>query len=116
MSHNIPVTNKMFTKLINDFDWSKASGHDYISVVVLKSCHPEFLYILSDLFKLCPGDIFHKLLFNTVKKDQKRHSLFLIRLAIFYNFTGKGAIKVGTHEFYLRWKRGKKFRISKSIC
>ena len=33
-----------------NLDLSKASGPDYISVVVLKNCELEFSYILAELF------------------------------------------------------------------
>ena len=43
--HNISVTSKMVKKVIVNLDLSKASGPDYIPVVVLKKCKPElFLY------------------------------------------------------------------------
>ena len=35
-------------------DLSKASGPDCIPVVVLKSCEPQFSYILGELFNKCP--------------------------------------------------------------
>ena len=36
-----------------NLDLSKASGLDCILVVVLKSCEPEFSYILAELFNKC---------------------------------------------------------------
>ena len=36
-----------------NLDLSKASGPDYISVVVLKNCELEFSYILAELFNKC---------------------------------------------------------------
>ena len=36
-----------------NLDLSKASGLDCIPVVVLKSCEPEFSYILAELFNKC---------------------------------------------------------------
>ena len=36
-----------------NLDLSKASGLDYISVVVLKNCELEFSYILAELFSKC---------------------------------------------------------------
>ena len=41
--HNISVTLKLF---------KKASGPDYISVVVLKNCEPELSYILAEHFNM----------------------------------------------------------------
>ena len=38
--HNISVTPKMVKKVIMNFDLSKASGPDYILVVVLTFCEP----------------------------------------------------------------------------
>ena len=51
--HNISVTSKMVKKVIMNLDLSKASGPDYIPVVVLKNCEPELSYILAELFKKC---------------------------------------------------------------
>ena len=48
--HNIPVTPKTVKKVITDLDLSKASGPDYIPVMVLKNCEPERPYILAELF------------------------------------------------------------------
>ena len=39
--HNISITPKMVKKVIKNLDSSKASGPDYISVVVVKNCEPE---------------------------------------------------------------------------
>ena len=36
-----------------NLDLSKASGPDYISVVVLKNCQPELSYILAELSNKC---------------------------------------------------------------
>ena len=47
---NISVTPKMVKQVIMNLDLSKASGPDYISVVVLKNCEPELSYILAELF------------------------------------------------------------------
>ena len=47
------VTPKMLRKVISNLDSSKASGPDYISVVVLKKCDPELSYILTELFNKC---------------------------------------------------------------
>ena len=52
--HSISVIPKMVKKVItNLIDSSKASGPDCISVVVLKNCEPEILYILAELFNKC---------------------------------------------------------------
>ena len=47
---NISVIPKMVKQVIMNLDLSKASGPDYISVVVLKNCEPELSYILAELF------------------------------------------------------------------
>ena len=36
-----------------NLDSSKASGPDYIPVVVLKNCEPELSYILAELLNIC---------------------------------------------------------------
>ena len=51
--HNISITPKMVKKVITNLDSSKASGSDYIPVVVLKNCEPELSYILAKLFNKC---------------------------------------------------------------
>ena len=51
--HNISVTPKMDKKVITNLDSSKASGPDYIPVVVLKNSEPERSYILAELFSVC---------------------------------------------------------------
>ena len=51
--HNIPVTPKMFKKIIMNFDLSKPSGPDSIPVVVLKNCEPELSCMLAKLFNKC---------------------------------------------------------------
>ena len=43
----------MIGKVIMNLDLSKASGPDYIPVVVLKNCEPELSYILAELFNKC---------------------------------------------------------------
>ena len=43
----------MVKKVITNLDSSKASGPDYIPVVVLKNCAPELSYILAKLFNEC---------------------------------------------------------------
>ena len=44
---NIFVTPKMVRKVTMNLDLSKASGPDFIPVVVLKNCEPELSYILN---------------------------------------------------------------------
>ena len=51
--HNISVTPKLVKKVIMNLDLSKASGPDYIPVLVLKNCEPELSYILAELFNKC---------------------------------------------------------------
>ena len=43
----------MVKKVIMSLDLSKASGRDFIPVVVLKNCEPELSYILAELFNMC---------------------------------------------------------------
>ena len=43
----------MVKKVIMNLDLSKASGPDFIPVVVLKICEPELSYILAELFIKC---------------------------------------------------------------
>ena len=51
--HNISVTPKMVKKVITNIDSSKASGPDFIPVVVLKNCKPEYSYTPVELFNSC---------------------------------------------------------------
>ena len=51
--HNISVTPMMVRKVVMNLDLSNASGHDCIPVVVLKTCEPEFSYILAKPFNKC---------------------------------------------------------------
>ena len=51
--HDISVTSMIVKKVITNLDSSKASGPDYIPVVVLKNCEPELSYILAELFNKC---------------------------------------------------------------
>ena len=51
--HNISITPKVVKKVITNLYSSKASGPDYIPVVVLKNCEPELSYILPELLKIC---------------------------------------------------------------
>ena len=51
----------MVKKVIMNLDLSKASGPDFIPVVVLKNCEPELSYILSELFNMCEGVLFFRL-------------------------------------------------------
>ena len=50
--HNISITPKMVKKVITHLDSSKASGPDYIPVVVVKNCEPELSDILAELFNM----------------------------------------------------------------
>ena len=60
--HNISVTPVMVKKVIMNFDLSKASGPDCISVVVLKNCEPELSYILAELFNNCLKESFFQII------------------------------------------------------
>ena len=51
--HNTSVIHKLLKKVITKLDSSMASGPDCMPVVVLKSCDPELLYILAELFNMC---------------------------------------------------------------
>ena len=51
--HNISVTPKMVRKVVMNLDLSKASGPDYIQVVVLEKCELEPFSILAELFNKC---------------------------------------------------------------
>ena len=51
--HNISVTPKMVRKVIINLHLSKASGPDYIPVVVLKNSELELSYILAEFFSKC---------------------------------------------------------------
>ena len=51
--HNISMTPNMVDKVIMNLDSSKVSGPDCIPMVVLKTCEPELLYILAELFNMC---------------------------------------------------------------
>ena len=42
----------MVKKVITNLDSSKASGPDFIPVLVLKNCEPELSYILAELFSI----------------------------------------------------------------
>ena len=51
--HNISISPKMVKKVIMNHDSSKASGPDFIPVVVLKNYEPELSCILAKLFSNC---------------------------------------------------------------
>ena len=51
--HNIYVTPKMVKEIKMNLDFSKASGLDYIPLVVLKNRELELSYILAELFNKC---------------------------------------------------------------
>ena len=50
--HNISITPKMVKKVITNLDSSKASGPDYVPVIVLKNCEPELSWILAELLNM----------------------------------------------------------------
>ena len=56
--HNISLILKMVKKVITNLDSSKASGPDCIPVVILKTCDPEILYVLAELFNMCLKESF----------------------------------------------------------
>ena len=43
----------MVKRVMANFDSSKATGPDFIPMVVLKNCEPELSYILAELFNMC---------------------------------------------------------------
>ena len=43
----------MVKKVLTNLDSSKASGLDFIPLMVLKNCEPDFFYILAELFNKC---------------------------------------------------------------
>ena len=43
----------MIKRIMTNLDSSKASGSDFIPVVVLKNWEPELSYILAELFNMC---------------------------------------------------------------
>ena len=51
--HTISITPKIVKKVITNLDSSKASGPDYIPMVVLKNREPELSYTLAKLFNMC---------------------------------------------------------------
>ena len=51
--HNISITPTMVKKVITNLDSSKASGPDYVPVMVLKNCEPELSWILAELLNMC---------------------------------------------------------------
>ena len=50
---HVSVISKMVKEVIMNLVLRKASGPNYISVVVLKNCVPELSYILAELFNKC---------------------------------------------------------------
>ena len=44
--------------IIIDFDSSEVTGPDCVSVLVLKNCQPELLYILVELVNMCLEESF----------------------------------------------------------
>ena len=53
---HISIILKIFKKVIKNLDFSKASGPDYISVVILKNFEPELSYVLAERFNMCPKE------------------------------------------------------------
>ena len=51
--HNISLTPNMIKKVIINLHLSKASGPDFIPVVVRKTCEPDLPYILAEVFDKC---------------------------------------------------------------
>ena len=51
--YNIHVTPKLVKKIITNLDSSKASGPDFIPMLVVKSCEPVGPHILAELFNIC---------------------------------------------------------------
>ena len=51
--HNILLTPKIAENFIIDLDFLKASGPDFIPVVVLSNYEPQLPYIPADLFSMC---------------------------------------------------------------
>ena len=51
--YNISLTPKMVKKVIMNLDLSKASGSDFIPLVVLKNYEPELSYLLAELINKC---------------------------------------------------------------
>ena len=43
----------MVKKVTTNFDLSKATGLDFIPVVVLKICESQLSYVLAELFNMC---------------------------------------------------------------
>ena len=74
--HNISVTHKMVKKVIMNFDTSKVSSPDCISVVVLKNCEPELSYILAN----SSVSVWRSLVFQIVGRSYQ-WSLYLKMLA-----------------------------------
>ena len=59
--HNTSATPTMVEKVIMNLDLSKASGPDYIPVVILKNCEPELSYILK-------SNLYNTTTFGTTQK------------------------------------------------
>ena len=49
----------MFKKIITNLDSSKASGPDFIPVVVLRNCEPELSCKLTEFFNMCLKEYFY---------------------------------------------------------
>ena len=50
---HVSVTPKMVEKVIANLHSSKASGLNYIPMVVIKNFKLELLYILAEIFNIC---------------------------------------------------------------
>ena len=50
---NYALTSMIVKKVITNLDFSKTSGTDCISVVVVKNSGPEISYMLAELFNEC---------------------------------------------------------------
>ena len=49
----ISITSKLVKKVRTNLYSSKASGPDYIRVVILKNCESQLSYILAEFFSVC---------------------------------------------------------------
>ena len=89
--HNTSVTQKIIKKIVINLDLQKVSSPDCISVLVLKNCEPELLYILANS-SIC---VWRILVFKIVRKShwcslylrmlgQKGQPLKITALPIFF--------------------------------
>ena len=82
----------MVKKIIMNLDLSKPSGPDWIPVVVLKNCEPEFSYMLAELFNKC-----HK---ESCFPDCWKVSLLV---PVFKNVVERTTAKTTTLLFFFLW-------------